>query len=67
VSNILLPLGALLIAVFVPLKIKREVLQSELQVSSTWGRRLFLLWLFLLRFAAPIAIVVVFLHMLGVF
>lgn len=67
VSNILLPLGALLIAVFVPLKIKREVLQSELQVSSTWGRRLFLLWLFLLRFAAPIAIVVVFVHMLGVF
>lgn len=67
VSNILLPLGALLIAVFVPLKIKREVLQSELQVSSTWGRRLFLLWLFLLRFAAPIAIIVVFVHMLGVF
>jgi len=67
VSNILLPLGALLIAVFVPLKLKREVLQSELQVSSTWGRRLFLLWLFLLRFAAPIAIIVVFVHMLGVF
>jgi len=65
VSNILLPLGALLIAIFVPLKLKREVLLSELQVSSAWGHRLFLLWLFLLRFVAPIAIVVVFLHMLG--
>jgi NSS family neurotransmitter:Na+ symporter len=65
VSNVLMPLGALLIAVFVPLKMKREVLLAELQADNPLGRRLFAGWLLMLRYVAPVAIVVVFAHSLG--
>jgi neurotransmitter:Na+ symporter, NSS family len=65
VSNVLMPLGALLIAVFVPLKMKREVLIRELQARTPLGRKLFAAWLLLLKYAAPLAISVVFLHSLG--
>ncbi|CFJ36625.1 Na+-dependent transporters of the SNF family [Mycobacterium tuberculosis] len=67
VSNILLPLGALLIAIFVPFKMKRAVLIEELQATTSIGKKMFLLWLMLLKYVAPIAIILVFLHMLGVF
>lgn len=66
VSNVLLPLGALLIAIFVPLNIKRETLASELQVKTPLGRRLFAVWLLLLKYVAPIAIILVFLYTLGI-
>lgn len=65
VSNILLPLGALLIAIFVPLKMKREVLMEELQATASLGKKMFVFWLILLKYVAPIAIILVFLHMLG--
>jgi NSS family neurotransmitter:Na+ symporter len=65
VSNILMPLGALLIAVFVPLKMKRETLLDELKVKSGAGRKLFVLWLLLLKYLAPLAILCVFLYMVG--
>ncbi|WP_085523144.1 sodium-dependent transporter [Tuberibacillus sp. Marseille-P3662] len=66
VSNILMPLGALLIAIFVPLKIKRETLWQEFTAGLTYGRRLFALWLFLIRYLAPIAIIIVFLDVLNI-
>ncbi|USG63705.1 sodium-dependent transporter [Brevibacillus ruminantium] len=67
VSNILMPLGAFLIAIFVPLRLKREVLIHELQVSTDWGRRAFAAWLLLLRYVAPVAIILVFLSSLNLF
>lgn len=66
VSNILLPLGALLIALFVPLKMKREVLIREMQANTSRGRRFFALWLLLIKYVSPIAIILVFLHSLGI-
>ncbi|QQE72949.1 sodium-dependent transporter [Brevibacillus composti] len=65
VSNILMPVGAFLIAVFVPLRLKREMLMRELQVSTNWGRRAFAVWLLLLRYVAPFAIIIVFISSLG--
>ncbi|MFT9819880.1 sodium-dependent transporter [Lysinibacillus sp. NPDC056185] len=65
VSNILMPLGVLLVAIFVPFKMKKEVLMQELGVSKNKGYKLFVLWLFLLRFIAPIAIIIVFLNVIG--
>ncbi|WP_106766696.1 sodium-dependent transporter [Paenibacillus faecalis] len=67
VSNILLPLGALSIAIFVPLKMKREVLMAEFIVGSPGAKRWFGIWLLLLRYVLPIAIIVVFLNMIGIF
>ncbi|KMY32531.1 hypothetical protein ACZ11_10445 [Lysinibacillus xylanilyticus] len=66
VSNILMPLGVLLVAIFVPFRMKKDVLMSELGVSKNKGYKLFVLWLFLLRYIAPIAIIIVFLNVIGV-
>lgn len=66
VSNILMPLGVLLISIFVPLKIKKEVLRQELLQHSKSGTWLFSLWYNAMRFVIPIVIVVVFLDSLGV-
>ncbi len=66
VSNVLMPLGVLLVSIFVPLKMKKDVLMKELGVSKNKGYKLFVLWLFLLRFIAPIAIIIVFLNVLGI-
>ncbi|PAK34918.1 hypothetical protein CHH87_19750, partial [Bacillus licheniformis] len=67
VSNILMPLGALLIAVFVPLKISKDELFAELKEGSKISRKWFAAWLLLIRYAAPIVIFVVFLDAIGVF
>ncbi|MFJ3387029.1 sodium-dependent transporter [Lysinibacillus sp. NPDC086135] len=65
VSNVLMPLGVLLVAIFVPFKMKKDVLMQELGVSENKGYKLFVLWLFLLRYIAPIAIIIVFLNVIG--
>jgi neurotransmitter:Na+ symporter, NSS family len=66
VSNILMPFGALMIAIFVPLKMNRAVLMEELQANTSFGKKMFIIWLLLLKYVAPIAIVVVFLNMLNI-
>ncbi|WDF02360.1 MULTISPECIES: sodium-dependent transporter [Shouchella] len=67
VSNILLPVGALLIAIFIPLRMKKEVLYAEFSAGNGAGRRLFAAWLLFIRIVVPFAIVLVFLHALGIF
>lgn len=62
-TNILLPLGGLLIAVFTAWIMKREMLLDELEMPDG---PLFQLWHFLIRFFAPAAVVVIFLNSIGV-
>lgn len=66
VSNILLPLGALLISIFVPLKVKKQVLKTELLDYSTLGAWVFHVWFFIMRYVIPIVIIVVFLDVTGI-
>ncbi|KOS28488.1 hypothetical protein ADK17_10535 [Bacillus anthracis] len=66
VSNVLMPLGVLFISIFVPFKMNKDVLMKEFVVSENNGNKLFIFWLFLLRFIAPIAIIIVFLNVIGV-
>ncbi|MEN8700823.1 sodium-dependent transporter [Bacillus infantis] len=66
VSNILLPLGALFITIFVPWRMDRNILVDELQAGSGMARRLFALWLLLLKYAVPAAIIIVFLNGTGI-
>ncbi|TLS38880.1 sodium-dependent transporter [Pseudalkalibacillus caeni] len=66
VSNLLLPVGSFLIALFVSVKISKTVLQKEVSISSPTGAALFPLWYFLIRFIVPIAIIIVFLYILGI-
>jgi neurotransmitter:Na+ symporter, NSS family len=66
VSNILLPLGALFITIFVPWRMDRNTLVNELQAGSGMARRLFAFWLLLLKYAVPAAIIIVFLNGTGI-
>ncbi len=67
VSNILLPFGVLAISLFVPNKMKKELLMQELEVTETRGKTLFNIWFFLLRYIIPITVILVFLNVIGVF
>lgn len=66
VSNILMPVGALLISIFAFRKIPKETLLQEISAGTSNGKRLFAIWYFLIRFIAPVAIIVVFLDVIGV-
>ncbi len=61
-ANILLPLGGLLIAVFAGWVMKQASSRDEFAMGP-WVYRL---WWILIRFISPIAVVVVFLHAIGI-
>ncbi|MBW3111125.1 MULTISPECIES: sodium-dependent transporter [Bacillaceae] len=60
-SNFGLPIGALLISIFVSYRLKREDVWNELQSGSSISEGLFNSWIFLLRYIVPVAILLVFL------
>mgnify|MGYP000903221934 FL=1 len=66
VSNVLMPLGALLISIFIPLKLSKTDLFNEMKQGSNVGKLFFNSWYYLLKYVTPIAIIVVFLDALGV-
>jgi len=66
VSNIILPVGALSISIFVGFKIPRKELVKEVKAGSSLGVRIFSLWYLLIKYIAPIAIIIVFLDSLGI-
>ncbi|UTL73636.1 sodium-dependent transporter [Bacillus halotolerans] len=66
VSNVLLPLGALLISIFIPLKISKQDLWAEMRQGSHPGKAFFYIWFYLLRFVVPLAIIIVFLNLIGI-
>ena len=65
-SNILMPLGALFISIFVSFKMEKKVLEAEFFVGGNYGKKVFTTWVFLLRFIAPLAIIIVFLNVIGI-
>ncbi len=65
VSNILMPLGALLISVFVAFKVPKKVLLEEISAGSTYGKKIFAIWFLIIKYVAPIAIIIVFLDAIG--
>ncbi|MGJ8731281.1 sodium-dependent transporter [Listeria aquatica] len=66
VSNLLLPIGALLIAIFVGFRMPRKLLVEEFQAGSKISYKIFIVWLFLIKFIAPIGIIFVFLYATGI-
>ncbi len=56
-ANIFMPIGAILISLFVGWRLKTELLNSELEFVN---RHFFQCWLILVRFLAPLAILVIF-------
>ncbi|MBC6135125.1 sodium-dependent transporter [Listeria booriae] len=65
-SNIILPLGALLTALFVGFRLPRKLLLDEFTKSSNLGKKTFFVWLLSLKYIAPIAIILIFLSAIGV-
>lgn len=61
-SNIMLPLGGLMIAIYAGWLMKKEYSQEELNIKQIWYN----IWLFLIRFVAPIMVIIVFLNAMGV-
>ncbi|MET0088825.1 MAG: sodium-dependent transporter [Candidatus Thiodiazotropha sp.] len=61
-ANILLPLGGLLIAVFAGWVMKQASSREEFAM----GEWIYRLWWILIRYISPIAVVVVFLHAIGI-
>ena len=61
-SNIMLPLGGLLIAVFTAWFMSRKAVIEELGLGEGL---IFRTWLFVVRYVAPIGVVIIFLHAIG--
>ncbi len=62
-ANIMLPLGGLLIALFAAHLMRRESCEDELSM----GGHHFNLWYFVLRYIAPFAVIIIFMHTAGIF
>lgn len=65
VSNLLLPFGSFLIALFIIHRMDKVIVKEEFHLSSTVSPVLFNAWHFLMKWVAPITIIVVFLNTLG--
>ncbi len=70
-SNVMLPLGGILIALYAGWKVNRTVLAEQLDVSAKAGvlrgrELLFHIWLWLVRVVVPLAVALVMLHGLGI-
>ncbi len=66
VSNILLPFGALLIALFVILRMDRPLIKEQFALAGKTSARFFQIWWLLMRYIVPVTIIIVFLNMLGI-
>jgi len=62
-ANIMLPLGGLLIAIFAAWKMTRESSMDELAMG---GGFFYQTWWFLVRYITPIAVIIVFLNVVGI-
>ncbi|USK59332.1 sodium-dependent transporter [Peribacillus asahii] len=65
VSNIALPVGALFISLFVGFQLKKLHVEEEFLSGSSYGKKIFKAWYFLIRYIAPIAIAIVLLSSIG--
>jgi len=61
-ANFMLPLGGLFIAIFAVWMMKKESARDELNIHHEW---VFSSWRFVMRYVAPVAILIVFLHVSG--
>ncbi len=61
-SKIIMPLGGIIICLFVGWKLDRQLVHDELTNGGTVPFRFFRFYLFLVRYAVPLAIALIFVH-----
>ncbi|ARK26198.1 hypothetical protein SporoP37_06110 [Sporosarcina sp. P37] len=66
VSNILLPAGCLLIALFIAHKMDQVLVREQFTLYHTESAGLYPLWHFLMKWIVPLTIIIVFLNTLGI-
>lgn len=67
VSNILLPIGCLLIALFIGWRMKESIVKEEFLIGSAPAAGIYKVWRFIMRWIVPITIVIVMMNIIGVF
>ncbi|MGG6449390.1 sodium-dependent transporter [Pseudobacillus badius] len=67
VSNILLPLGNLLIALFIAWRMNRELVREEFMLSRQFPGGIYSAWYLLMKWLVPLTIVIVFINTTGLF
>ncbi|MDA3130223.1 sodium-dependent transporter [Aliibacillus thermotolerans] len=65
VSNIMLPVGSLLIALFIVHKMDKKLVEEEFLINRKEQFPLYQGWRFLMALVVPLTIVIVFLHTIG--
>jgi len=65
-TNIMLPLGGLLIALFVGWSMRKKSVMHELDVNND-QHKLFNVWRFATRYIAPLGVLIIFLKVTGIF
>ncbi|MDV2685770.1 sodium-dependent transporter [Alkalihalophilus lindianensis] len=66
VSNIMLPLGCLLISLFISLRMEKRLMEQEILSGNRLTNRFFTVWLFLMKYVVPLVIIIVFINTLGI-
>src|SRR5699024_2202811 len=66
VSNILLPLGALMIALFIIHKMDKSLVKSEFMLGNEVPSVVYSVWRFLMTIVLPLVILFVYLNLLGI-
>lgn len=66
VSNIMLPLGSLLIAFFIIYRMSKDLVEQEFFHANTLSRSTFTVWKLLMKWVVPIVIILVFLSTTGI-
>ena len=67
VSNVALPLGALLISIFVGYRVPKNILENEFFQGSKAKKSLFTIWYMTIRYIVPVGIAIVFIYSIGKF
>lgn len=67
VSNIMLPLGCLLISIFIIYRMEKSLVKQEFFLSNSLSSAWYSTWRVLMKWIVPIIIILVFLNMIGVF
>src|SRR5699024_7849219 len=67
VSNIMLPLGSLLIALFIMHRAEKSFVHEQYVLGNEGKANLYQIWRFLMTWVVPVTIIIVYISLIGIF